>query len=193
VAGDSLALPADAIEVGRVLDAWGVKGWIKVEAYSADPQALFSCRQWHLARGRPPRSVGLLRIAEAREHGDHVVARAHDVEDREAAESLRGASVFVPRSSFPTPQADEYYWVDLIGSSVVNREGDRLGVVRGLLETGPTCVLRIEPAATELGAHAQADAETNGPAEILIPFVAAYVDEVRPDERRIMVDWQRGD
>ncbi|HMN58313.1 MAG TPA: ribosome maturation factor RimM, partial [Ottowia sp.] len=39
-------LPADAVEVGRILDAWGVQGWFKVQPYSASPEALFSCRQW---------------------------------------------------------------------------------------------------------------------------------------------------
>jgi len=35
-------LPADAIEVGRIADAWGIKGWFKVLPYSANPEALFS-------------------------------------------------------------------------------------------------------------------------------------------------------
>jgi 16S rRNA processing protein RimM len=167
--------------VGRVVDAWGVKGWIKVEPYAADPQALFSCRQWWARLpGATASTAGsptlLLRVAEAREHGDVVVARCHDITDRAAAEALRGALIHVPRASFPTPDDDEYYWVDLIGCQVVNRQGLVLGVVQGLLETGPTCVLRI-------GAEP----------EILIPFVSAYVDAVRLDDRAIVVDWQAGD
>lgn len=181
MSGDEPAWPADAVEVGRVVDAWGVKGWIKVEAYASDPQALFSARQWWVqlpaAPARPPdRARRRLRVAEAREHGDSVVARCHDVDDRSAAEALRGASIHVPRASFPTPADDEYYWVDLIGCRVVNRERLELGVVQGLIETGPTCVLRI-------GASP----------EVLIPFVSAYVDEVRLAERTILVDWTPGD
>ena len=183
--GDAAALPADAVVVGRVVDAWGVKGWIKVEPFSADPQALFSCRQWHLARGDGAEPLGLLRIAEAREHGGFVVARAHEVEDRGAAERLRGASVFVPRSSFPTPDADEFYWVDLIGCSAVNRDGALLGQVEGLIETGPTCVLRIRPPGGRDRSSGAGEAE----AEVLIPFVAAYVDEVDVAGRTIRVDW----
>jgi 16S rRNA processing protein RimM len=117
-----------------------------------------------------------LRVAEAREHGDVVVARCHDVDDRAAAEGLRGASIHVPRANFPTPADGEYYWVDLIGCRVVNREQVDLGVVQGLIETGPTCVLRVGSAP-----------------ETLIPFVSAYVDEVRLAERTIRVDWQPGD
>ena len=51
-----------------------------------------------------------------------MVASAQDVLDRNAAEALKGARIFVPRSSFPTAATDEYYWVDLMGLNVLNRE-----------------------------------------------------------------------
>lgn len=176
------AFPNDAVEVAWIGDAWGLKGWFRVHALAADPQAIFSSRRWFL-RARSGR-VGLaplpplLRIAEIREHGDGVVARAHDVEGREAAEALRGATVCVSRASFPTAGDDEYYWVDLIGLGVVNRRGEALGEVVGLLDTGPHSVLRIAVP------NAPADA-----AETLIPFVSAYVDDVDLAARRITVDW----
>jgi 16S rRNA processing protein RimM len=100
------------------------------------------------------------------------------VEDRTAAETLRGARVFVPRSSFPTAAKDEFYWVDLLGLDVVNREGVALGRVKELLSTGPQTVLVIEY-------------EQEGqPQERMIPFVSAYVDAVDLPGRRITVDWQ---
>src|SRR5881227_308157 len=40
------AFPVDAVEVGRIVDAWGVKGWIKVQPFASDPQALISSRRW---------------------------------------------------------------------------------------------------------------------------------------------------
>jgi 16S rRNA processing protein RimM len=184
--------PADAVEVGRIVDAWGVKGWIKVQHFAADPQALFSSRRWYLKPpedGAAPRPPGarpslptLLRIIQAKEHGGAVVAQAHDVADRSAAEALRGTRIFVGRSSFPTAGDDEYYWIDLIGLAVVNRQGERLGTVAGLLDTGPHSVLRVAPDAAPHGAPTE---ET----ERLIPFVAAYVDDVSLDDKRITVDW----
>jgi 16S rRNA processing protein RimM len=175
-------LPADAIEVGRILDAWGVKGWIKVLPHSADPQALFSSRRWFLQpteRGLATfTGTVLLRVREAKEHSDSVVARADGLEDRGTAELLRGARIFVPRSSFPTADKDEYYWVDLLGLDVVNREGVRLGQVKDLMSTGPQTVLVLEY---------EQDGKTQ---ERLLPFVAAYVDGVDLQARRIDVDWQ---
>ena len=175
-------LPADAVEVGRIADAWGIKGWFKVLPHSASPEALFSSRRWYLLppeRGQKtfPGPV-LLRIREAKEHSDSVVATAQEVDDRTGAEALKGARVFVARSSFPTPGEDEYYWVDLIGLEVVNREGIALGQVRDLLSTGPQTVLVIEY---------QAGGQ---PAERMIPFVSVYVDTVDLAARRIIVDWQ---
>ena len=192
------SFPADAVEVGWIAGAWGVKGAFRVEPFSADPQALFSSRRWFLRPAQaaltPPPAVAaakrprtapsapgalatlpdLLRITQVREHGDSVVASAHDIDDRDAAQALRGARVFVSRGSFPTAGEGEYYWVDLIGLDVVNRTGDALGRVIGLLETGAHCVLRVQ---------------AESAAERLIPFVSAYVDEVDLPSRSIRVDW----
>jgi 16S rRNA processing protein RimM len=177
--------PADAIEVARVLDAWGIKGWLRVQPYAKDPQALFSSRRWFLrppepnpVRPAPKVAVALpplLRVVEAREHGEDVVASVRDISDRNQAEALRGARIFVPRSSFPSAASDEFYWVDLIGLQVFNRDGVLLGEVSDLIDNGAHSVLRVRaaPDATER----------------LIPFVAAYIDQVDLKARRIGVDW----
>ena len=179
---EAAELPADAIEVGRIADAWGIKGWFKVLPYSASPEALFSSKRWYLL----PTEKGVkafagtlkLVIKEAKEHSDTVVATAQNVDDRSAAEALRGARIFIARSSFPTAEKDEYYWVDLIGLNVINREGIALGSVKELLSTGAQTVLVM-------------DYEQDGkPQERMIPFVAAYVDDVDLAARRITVDWQ---
>jgi 16S rRNA processing protein RimM len=171
------AWPADAVEVGVIAGAWGVRGGFKVLPHATEPQALFASKRWWLQAADGSRR--LLRITSAREQGDAVVAGAQDLGDRDAAQALRGARVFVARSSFPTAGADEYYWVDLIGLAVVNRQGVALGTVADLIDTGAHSVLRVQPAA-------ERDGE---PGERLIPFVAAYVDRVDLPARRIEVDW----
>jgi 16S rRNA processing protein RimM len=178
-------MPEDAVEVGRILGAWGIQGGLKVKPFAADPQALFSSKRWYIQPPEGPRPVGLkssgplpslLRVISAREHGEGVVANVHDLNDRNGAEALRGARIFVPRSSFPTPEADEFYWIDLIGMSVHTRAGAALGTVIGLLETGPHCVLQVQESDPEVP-------------ERLIPFVDAYVDKVDVPTRCITVDW----
>lgn len=171
--GDLDAWPADAVEVGVITGAWGVKGWFKVQPHAADPQALFASKRWWLRQADG--AARLLKIVQAREQGDAVVAGAQDVADRDAAEALRGARIHIARSSFPSPGDDEYYWVDLIGLAVVNREGQLLGEVADLIDTGAHSVMRVQAKGEER--------------ERLIPFVAAYVDRVDLTARRIEVDW----
>jgi 16S rRNA processing protein RimM len=175
---EAAELPADAIEVGRIADAWGIKGWFKVLPHSAQPEALFSSKRWFLQAPGAAAGVFRLPIREAKDHSDCIVACSEDVVDRTAAEALRGARVFVPRSSFPTAGVDEYYWVDLIGLNVINREGVVLGTVRELLAAGPQTTLVLA-------------AEEGGVAvERLVPFVSAFVDGVDLAGRTITVDWQ---
>ncbi|MEP7102713.1 MAG: ribosome maturation factor RimM [Burkholderiales bacterium] len=191
-AGADAAWPIDAIEVGRIGEPWGLKGWVKVQPFAADPQALFSSRRWFLLpseKASPLRPAtgtaaipSLLKITQVKDHGDVVVALAQEVPDRNAAEALRGARVFIGRGSFPTPDPDEFYWVDLIGLNVVNREGEKLGSVAGLIDTGPHSVLRVAPEVLPAGVSAQEG-------ERLIPFVGAYVDAVSLEQKLITVDW----
>ncbi|MBL8353105.1 MAG: ribosome maturation factor RimM [Burkholderiaceae bacterium] len=185
------AFPGDAVEVGRVLGAWGIKGAIRVLPFAKDPQALFSSRRWFIRPPEAPRAPApakpvvypsLLRITQAREQGDDVVATAQELPDRAAAEAMKGARVFVARSSFPTAGDGEYYWVDLIGLAVVNRQGEALGTVIDLLDTGAHSVLRLRRPGAAEGAPPDES-------ERLIPFVAAYIDQVDLAGRRITVDW----
>ncbi|MEY4977549.1 MAG: Ribosome maturation factor RimM [Pseudomonadota bacterium] len=193
---EAAQLPADAVEVGRIMDAWGIQGGFKVLPHSASPEALFSSRRWFLLppeRTQRPTAAAsstadgwregalLLPIGRVREHSDALVATSPEIRDRNAAETLKGARIMVSRAMFPTPEADEYYWVDLIGLRVINRESVVLGEVRELLSTGPQTVLVITPPAEGVAARAT---------DHLVPFVSVYIDGVDLQAREIRVDWQ---
>jgi 16S rRNA processing protein RimM len=181
---EAAEMPADAIEVGRIADAWGVKGWFKVLPHSANAEALLAAKKWYLLpteRGAKTfDGCACLLVKESKEHSASVVATALEVLDRNAAEALRGSRIFVSRASFPAAAKDEYYWVDLIGLDVINRQDEVLGVVKELLSTGAQTVLVLEY--TE---------EDGKPQERMIPFVSAYVDSVDLKARHIRVDWQK--
>ncbi len=183
------ALPADAIELGRVGEAWGIKGWVRIQPHSADTEALFATKDWYLQPPEPRFARGfsafqgsvLSRVADIKVHADGVVARFEGMDDRNAAEALKGVRIHLPRSAFPATPEGEYYWVDLIGLQVFNREGVDLGVVRDLMPTGPTSVLVLEYPLVQDGVETVA--------ERLIPFVSAYIDDVDRVARRITADW----
>ena len=183
---DACELATDAIEVGRIAAPWGIKGWFKVHAYSASPEALFSSKRWFLL---PPEKKNpkyttpfsgcvKIKIRQAKEQGDTVVVEADGIDDRNLTEQLLGCRIFISRESFPSTTEGEYYWVDLIGLAVVNREGVALGQVSDLLTTGPQTVLVI------------AFEDAGKPQERMVPFVSAHVDAVDLPGRRITVDWQ---
>lgn len=180
--------PDDAVEVAVVTGAWGIKGGLRLKPFSSDPQALFSGKRWYwqwpagITQAQQERLQGLeqpLRVASAREQGEGVVALIQGLDDRDVAQACKGLRLFVRRSSFPTAQDGEYYWVDLMGLAVVNRQGQSLGTVVGLMQTGPHSVLRIEGVDTVKGQAV----------ERLVPFVQAYVDSVDLAAKRIQVDW----
>ena len=183
-------LPDDAVELGRFLDAWGVKGWVHIQPHSADTRALFESQDWFLLPPEAPFGRGFsafagpvrVHVADIKVHSDSIVARLDGMADRNGAESLKGARIHVPRSAFPPAEDGEYYWVDLIGLEVVNREGVHLGVVRDLMPTGPTSVLVMEYTETVDGVEKTA--------ERMVPFVGAYIDDVDLKARRITADWQ---
>lgn len=155
--------------MGHVAAPFGVKGWLKVFAYTEARDGLFDYSDWWLGRGDDWRPV---EVEDAQIHGKALVAKLAGVDDRSAAEPLKGLEIAVPRDQLEAAGEDEYYWMDLVGLEVVNRSGERLGEVAGLLETGANDVLRV-----------------TAERERLIPFVGAIVLDVDLGARRILVDW----
>jgi 16S rRNA processing protein RimM len=113
-------------------------------------------------------------------HSEDVVAQLMGVADRNAAEALKGATVQIRRSHFPVLSSDEFYWVDLIGLSVENLQGQCLGAVSDLMDNGAHPILRVMLPQTPGAEKAQ---------ELLIPFVDRFVKSVDQTAKRITVDW----
>ena len=159
--------------MGRVAAPFGVKGWIKVQVFSDEVDALLDHPTWWIGRGE---DWTAFTVAEGKAHGATVVARLEGVDVREAAADLKGLEVAVPRERLPAASDGEYYWTDLEGMEVLNREGRSLGRVETLFSNGAQSVLVVRTDA--------------GGGEMMIPFVAAYVDGVDAGTRQIRVDWQ---
>ncbi|SMG15847.1 ribosome maturation factor RimM [Paraburkholderia susongensis] len=175
--------PADVIEVGAIVDAYGLKGWVKVAAHAGAGRggdALLSAKRWWLLKDGERRSVPAL---QAKTHSDSVVAHLGGVADRDVALALRGFRVYVSRDEFPALEADEFYWVDLIGMDVVNLAGLNLGRVASMIDNGAQSVLRIEYPATDKSGKPVAG-------ERMIPFVGVYVKTVDQAAKQIVVDWE---
>ena len=159
--------------MGRVTAPFGVQGWIKIYALTAQPGNLRDYPVWWLARDGDWREM---RVAAAKVHGNTLVARFEGVEDREAAVALKGLEVAVPRSQLPDAEENEFYWADLIGLKVVNREQHEFGHVARIVQTGANDVLVVAGG-------------NRNERETLIPFIADAIKEVDLAAGVISVDW----
>jgi 16S rRNA processing protein RimM len=126
--------------VGRVAGAFGVKGEVRLTAYTERPEALLAYRDLVRQDGSP----GLSLLSGRAQKGD-LIARAGQVATKEAADALRGLQLFVPREALPEPEADEYYLTDLIGLLAVTPGGETLGKVKAVQDFGAGDILEIAP------------------------------------------------
>lgn len=175
--------PDDAVELGAIVDAYGLKGWVKVAAHANAGQggdALVHAKRWWLVKGLDRKSVA---VGQAKPHSDYLVAQFACCADRDDALGWRGYRVHVRRADFPVLGADEFYWVDLVGLDVVNEADVALGRVVDLIDNGAHAVLRVEYPSTGKDGRPVSS-------ERLIPFVGAYVKQVDQAAKRIVVDWE---
>ncbi|WP_084544842.1 ribosome maturation factor RimM [Derxia gummosa] len=172
------SVPGDLVVVARIVGAYGVKGWIKVEAFSAEASALQRADRWWIA----PRDSGRWQLRECHDlkpHSGQIVARIEGCADRDTAEALRGHEIAVSRGDFPEPEPNAYYWVDLLGCEVVaESDGKAAGKVVNLIDNGAHSILEV-----------QVSERDGKPVTELIPFVDAYLRDVNIAGRRIVVDW----
>ena len=198
LSADGVRIPDDLVLVGYVSGAYGLNGWIRIRPYASDADALLTAKTWWLDKPAL-RDVAMM---QAKMHSGDVVAQLMGVAGREAAEALRGTAVHVSRAHFPALDADEFYWVDLIGLTVENLEGEVLGQVADMMDNGAHPILRVSRvsvsgravSAVAAGEDsvdvADAAAAAKAPAaEILIPFVDRFVKTVDQGSKKIVVDW----
>ena len=157
------------ILLGRVLGAFGVRGELKLHSFTDPPAKVLKYQPWVLVHRGVEREIA---NARGRDTAKGVLLTLPEVVDRDQAEALAGAEIWVPRSRLPAPKPGEYYWVDLEGLRVVNREGVLLGTVSHLFETAANDVIVVA-----------------GDRERLVPFLDDYVLGVDFDARQVTVDW----
>lgn len=125
-----------------------MKGWIHVHSHTDPPERLLDYGEWTLRVGSGERKAH--RVIEGRPHGDRLVARLAQIDDRDAAAALTGAWVEVERSRLPPPGRREHYQADLIGLDVQNLEGVALGTVAHFVDAPGGAVMVVkEPSGRE--------------------------------------------
>ena len=159
----------DLICVGHILSSQGVKGWVRVFSNTSPRENIVSYSPWFIEQGNVRKATAV----QGRRQGKHVLARLEGIEDRTQADALAGCRIFINPQQLPRLEAGEYYWSDLVGLAVETVQGEPLGVIASMMETGADDVMVL-----------------SGERERLIPFVIdQIVREVDLDSQRLVVDW----
>ncbi|MSO91866.1 MAG: 16S rRNA processing protein RimM [Rhodospirillales bacterium] len=162
--------------LGVVTGAKGLKGDVRVHAFTADPAAVVVYGPLSDDKGR---SLGVPRLAERR--GQDIVLRFDGVTDRDQAMALKGRKLFVPRSALPATGEEEFYHKDLIGLAAETQAGERLGIVKAVHNFGAGDLVEIEPSVDVLR-------KGGAGRSILLPFTQQAVPVVDIAGGRIVVD-----
>ncbi|MDI9246144.1 ribosome maturation factor RimM [Marinobacter sp. CHS3-4] len=162
--------------IGQITSVFGVKGWLKVYSYTDPKEGILNYPNWTLIHNgqRIP-----AKLEEGRRQGQGIVVRLKGISDRDVARSYCGADIQVPISELPELPEGEYYWHQLEGLTVFTVDGQCLGRVDHLIETGSNDVLVVH-----------ATRESIDQRERLIPYLPdQVVKQVQLEESAMTVDW----
>ena len=154
------------IIIGRIGAAHGIRGEVRVNPMTDFPERFHDMTEVYVDNA-------LLEIESVRYHGDKILMKFRGYETRNDAETLKGMMLSVPRSEAMPLNAGEYYTFDIIGLGVFDVNGNALGKVTNVLETGSNDVYVVK---------------SDDGKEILVPALKAVVKEINIDESRMVVD-----
>ncbi len=172
IAGDETGVRperADTILLGRIVGAHGIRGEVLVHSFAAEPEAIGSYGPLTDKAGARTYKLRVLRMTPK----GAIVARITGVADRNAAEALKGVELYVAREKLPEPDADEFYYADLVGLAAVAPDGAPIGEIVAVQNYGAGDLIEIRVA----GAKETA----------LVPFADRFVPEVDIAARKVVV------
>ncbi len=153
--------------VGRIVGAHGIRGEVKMDIFTDDPDHLLDLRRVYFDDDPTPRRLGNVRF-----HARQALLTFPEVTDRDAADALRGTIVRISGSQARPPQDGEFYHYQLIGLSVYDEGGALLGRLTEILEAG------------EVDTYVVRDEAGN---EQLFPALKDIVLDINPAEDRVIV------
>ena len=156
------------ILLGHIVGAHGIRGEVMIRSYAETPEDVGAYGLLSDAAGKRT-----YEIVTAKAGTKGVIARIKDVDDRTAAEALKGVDLYVDRAALPEPDDGEVYQADLVGMRAVTPEGADIGVVVGIANYGAGDILEIKRAGIS---------ETE-----LVPYIDAFVRAVDTEARRIVI------
>jgi 16S rRNA processing protein RimM len=158
------------VVVAKIGTPFGVKGWVKVHSYTEIVTDILEYAPWYIEEKQDWQK---LEAEECRPHGKGVIIKIKGYDSPETARVLTGKHIGISKDQLPKLSKNEFYWADLQGLTVINQEGQVLGVVSYLIETGSNDVLVVK-----------------GETEQAIPYLPdEVVTKVDLEKKEIHVNW----
>ncbi|HWE73453.1 MAG TPA: ribosome maturation factor RimM [Stellaceae bacterium] len=153
--------------LGIITGAHGIRGRVRVKSFTADPEAIAAYGPLSDESGARRFDLELTGAQKG-----VLIAYIKGVDDRNAAEALRGLRLYVNRAALPPPEEDEFYETDLIGLEATRDDGAIFGTIRGVNDFGAGASLEIEDPAGKT---------------VVVPFTNAAVPVVDIANKRVVV------
>lgn len=166
--------PEERICIGAIAGVRGLKGEVRIKSFTADPDDIAAYGPVSTEDGERTYRINVTAHAKGL-----IIARLDGIEDRDAAEALKGTRLYVPKSVLPEPDDGDFYHADLIGLKAETKNGDTLGTVKAVHNFGAGDIIEITD---ESGG-----APGEGKEDLMVPFTLGLVPEVNLSEGRIVV------
>jgi 16S rRNA processing protein RimM len=165
-------MTSERLTVGHFGKSYGIKGWLRVNSLTDPPENILKYLPWQIQHLGEWRRV---EISDFQKRGQQIIVKISGCDTPEQAKSYMNFSIAIYRDQLPVLPPGEYYWIELIGMTVINEKGVKLGQVESLMETGSNDVLVIQ-----------------GENRSLLPYTNEVIKEIKINEGIIIVDWDLG-
>jgi len=166
----------ELVAVGRVRRPTGIKGALLVEVYSGDPNR-FAVGEFVIVNDSE------FEIVDTGKSGDSAKLTFASIDSIEKAQQFRDSEIFVPAEALPENPPGVYYHYELMGISVETIDGQQLGTLTEILETGSNDVFIVTP---------KSEPGSKKPTEILIPVLDGVIVTVDKDSHTMQLDPPEG-
>jgi 16S rRNA processing protein RimM len=168
----------DLVQLGKIIGAHGIRGAVKIYSYAESAESFTT--QHSVIVQDPAGRQATYTLLECRPHKQILRVTLKNVTTRNQAEALMGCGVYVTKKSLPQLNEDTYYWSDLIGMTVMDTEGNDLGRLSQIIQTGANDVYVVT------------STDHQGPAEILVPAIEQVIIDIDVDRKQMVVELPEG-
>ena len=157
--------------IGKINGFFGLQGWVKVFSYTNPRTNILNYSPWSIKVDGNFQSID---ITSGREQSKTIVAHIKGIDNREDSQKFIGQDIYINKEQLPELTQGEYYWHELIGFDVINKDEERLGTVDYFVETGANDVLVVK-----------------GKKEYWIPYIEPFLVSIDSKNNKILVDWDK--